>query len=148
MKKIFFDASVLFVALYSQTGGSHALCMLVKKKLIVGITSQTVINEILDNAGKLPQNIPDRVEFFVADCGFVIRNEITDQEIAPFLNRVDAKDAHVVAGAILTQCDYLVTLDQKHLNNEQIKEKITGCTIISPRTLLEVLTQQWSNSSK
>ncbi len=46
--RVFFDASVIIAAMLSPTGGSAYVLKYAKAGKIVGITSQTVINEILD----------------------------------------------------------------------------------------------------
>lgn len=44
---VFFDASVIIAALLSPTGGSAMLFKYIKLGIIVGITSQTAIEEII-----------------------------------------------------------------------------------------------------
>jgi len=46
--RVFFDASVIIAALLSAGGGSSQLLKYVKLGKIVAITSQTVIEEILE----------------------------------------------------------------------------------------------------
>jgi hypothetical protein len=48
--------------------------------------------------------------------------KITRQELSLFKNLVEEKDLHILTGAILTSCQYLVTLDKKHLNNQKVKK--------------------------
>lgn len=137
MFKVFFDASVIFSACQSSGGGSRRLVDLVKSGNVLGITSQTVIEEVERNADKF-SNISSLADF-VSDNNFFVRSQITLEEIRPYRNLVEAKDAHVVAGAILTESDYLVTLDKKHLNNLDLKSLIRQTKIVSPKELLEIL---------
>ena len=58
-------------------------------------------------------------------------------EIEPYKDQVDVEDAHLVAGANLTKCLYLVTLDKKHLLTENIRQKFLPLRIVSPKELLE-----------
>lgn len=134
--KVFFDASVLFSAIYSSKGASFQLVSLVKKNKIIGITTQTVINELKNNLPKLKDETSKNIDQFIVENNFIVRQTIIISEIKPYLSIVEANDAHVVAGAILTSCHYLVTLDKKHLNNQKIKEKIKKVTILSPKELL------------
>jgi putative PIN family toxin of toxin-antitoxin system len=139
MIKVFFDASVIFSALYSNQGGSNKLAQLVRQKKIVGITSQTVIEELQENLGKIDKLDFRKFHQFILDFGFIVRERIAQPEIKPFLGLVDSRDAHVVAGAVLTGCDYLVTLDKKHLDNPTIKTKISQVKIVSPKELLATI---------
>lgn len=61
---------------------------------------------------------------------------MTLDEIKSWVEKIEPKDAHVVAGAILTGCDYLVTLDKKHLNNPTIQQHVNEVEIIAPKELL------------
>ena len=134
MITVFFDASVLFSGLYSSTGSSRALLELVKGKIIYGLTSKTVIDELEDNIQKFDHRI--NIDLLINEYGILIREKISNDEIKPYTSIIEEKDCHVVAGAILTGSQYLVTLDKKHLDNQIIKEKIMDVKIISPRDLL------------
>ena len=46
--RVFFDASVIIAALLSPSGGSSLLLRYIKKGVIIGITSQTALDEILE----------------------------------------------------------------------------------------------------
>ena len=106
----------------------------VKKNIIYGITSQTVIDELENNLYKFNEQI--NIELLIEEYSILIREKISDIEIEPYKVLIEEKDQHVVAGAILTGCQYLITLDKKHLNNQKIKEKITKIKIVSPKELL------------
>ena len=134
MITVFFDASVLFSGLYSSTGSSRALLELVKGKIIYGLTSKTVIDELEDNIQKFDHRI--NIDLLINEYGILIREKISNDGIKPYTSIIEEKDCHVVAGAILTGSQYLVTLDKKHLDNQIIKEKINDVKIISPRDLL------------
>src|SRR5574340_412222 len=114
--RVFFDASVIIAALLSPTGGSALLLKYVKAGKILGIISQTVVNEILeeDKIEKFKKS-REEIEDFIAKSELVVREEITLEEIREYQNRVDIEDAHLIAGAKLTECAYLVSLDKKHL---------------------------------
>lgn len=137
MPKVFFDTSVLFSAIYSQTGGSYQVCQLVKNEKLKGFTTQTVIKELQDNISKFSPKTKITPEKFILENKFVVRSEITEREIRPYIKIVVDKDAHVLAGTTLCKCDYLLTLDKKHLNNENVKEKFTEAIITSPKEFLE-----------
>lgn len=136
--RVFFDASVVIAALLSPTGGSAKVFKLVKLGLIKGITSQTVIEEILeeDKPSKIKKSKED-IENFIAKSGLIIRKLVTVDEIEPYQNLIDPDDAHLIAGANLTKCQYLVTLDKKHLLRPDIQKKFLPLRIVSPKELLE-----------
>ena len=47
--KVYFDASVIVASLLSASGGSSLLFKFIKKGMISGFTSQTVLQEILED---------------------------------------------------------------------------------------------------
>lgn len=137
--KVFFDTSVFFSAMYSQTGGSSILASFVRTGVVIGITTQTVIEELEENLYKLNETNPKIIFDFLKANNFLVRQSISLSEIAPFISIIEKKDAHVIAGAILTNCDYLVTFDKKHINNKNIKAKISQIKILSPKELLHMI---------
>lgn len=138
--KVFFDASVIIAALLSKTGGSSRLFEYAQQGRIIGITSQTAIDEVLeeDKTERIKKS-KEEIEQFIAQSGLVVRETITTEEIAPYKGEVDVEDAHLIAGASLTTCLYLVTLDKKHLLREDIQQKFLPLKIVSPKELLEEL---------
>lgn len=136
MLKIFFDASVLFSAIYSPTGGSNQACRLVKDGQIKGFTTQTVMDELQANIAKFSKKTKISPANFIADHHFVVRSEISEREIKHFKTIVVAKDAHILAGALFCKCEYLLTLDKKHLDNEGVKNKFSEAIITSPKEFL------------
>ena len=138
--RVFFDASVIIAALLSPTGGSSQLLKYIKFGKITAITSQTVIEEILEE-DKTPRIKKSKTQIgqFIADSKLIVRKPITIDEIEPYQGLVDVEDAHLIAGANLTKCGYLVTLDKKHLLRPDIQKKFLSLKIVSPGELLEEL---------
>lgn len=136
--KVYFDASVIIAALLSQTGGSSLLFRYIKLGKIIGITSQTAIEETLEeDKPKRIKRSKEEIEKFIAQSGLIVRENITILEIAPYKDLIDIEDAHLIAGANLTKCEYLVTLDKKHLLREDIRKRFLPLHIVSPKELLE-----------
>jgi len=141
--RVFFDASVIIAALLSAGGGSSQLLKYVKLGKIVAITSQTVIEEILeeDKSERIKKSKRE-IGQFIADSQFLVRKPITPGEIEPYYGLVDIEDAHLIAGANLTRCRYLATLDKKHLLRNDIQRKFLPLKIASPGQLLESLSRK------
>lgn len=138
--RVFFDASVIIAALLSPAGGSAQLFRFIKLGKIVGITSQTVIEEVLEeDKPKKIKRSKEEMEQFIAASALMVRKTITIEEIAPLENLVDLEDAHLIAGANLTKCSHLVTLDKKHLLRPDIQRTFSPLAIVSPGELLQKL---------
>lgn len=139
--KIFFDASVLIAGLLSPTGGSYLLLSYLKSKKIVGVISMTVIEELIQEEVLIKMKLSKAdIERFIVESGLLVREAITTEEIAPYKNKIDIDDAHLVVGARITRCSFLVTLDKKHLLNDAIRERFLPLRIVSPKEMLENIT--------
>lgn len=139
MTKVFLDASILMAALASKKGGSRKILKLSEEKRFLSIVSQTVVNETVGNIDKLRGVTTDNLWEIIKNSNIIVRRKITREEIEPFVGIVDEKDAHVLAGASLTNCDFLVILDKKHLLKDSVKSKIKRPRIVSPKEFLELL---------
>jgi putative PIN family toxin of toxin-antitoxin system len=136
--RVFFDASVLIAALLSPTGGSAFLLRLVQAGALVGITSQTVIDEVLAHLPKL-QKTHQEIEEFIAASRLLVREGITIEEIAVYKGQIAEEDAHLIAGARQTNCAYLVSLDKRHVLPPDIRARFLPLKILSPGELLQEL---------
>src|SRR4051794_38009371 len=140
MRRVFFDASVLIAAFLSPMGGSALLLQFIKTGDIVGVTSQTAIDEVLEEDKPTKLKKPKQeIERFIVASGLVVREAITRTEIEPYQDLIDAEDVHLIAGANLTNCSHLVSLDKKHVLREDIKERFLPLKIVSPKELLQEL---------
>lgn len=138
MIKVFFDASVIIAALLSPEGGSAKLSKFSQNKKVAGITSQTVIAEIKKHQTKIKKTAKE-IDEFVLSNKFIVREKIKKSEIKEYQGKVDQNDVHLLAGANLTRCQYLVTLDKKHLLKKEIVSRFRSLSILSPKDLLEQL---------
>lgn len=138
MKKVFVDASLIIAALISPTGGSNKLLQDSKNKKLIAITSETVINEVKANLSKIKGVTTDDVNHFIIESKIITRQKVTKKELEIVADILEEKDRHVLAGAILTKCHYLVSLDKKHLLNENI-QKTVDIKLVSPKQLIEAL---------
>lgn len=136
--KVFFDTSVIIAAMLSKSGGSSLLLAYIKAGLIKGITSLTVIDEILEeDKFKKFNRSRKEIEQFIAESGLLVRERITLSDIVPYQDMIDSDNAHLVAGANLTGCEYLVSLDKKHVLARNIRKRFLPLKIVSPKELLE-----------
>lgn len=138
MVKIYFDASVIIAALLSPVGGSAKLIQFARLGVITGITSQTAIEEIEEHALKIDKTLTE-IRQFIKDNSIVVRKKISKAEEEPYQGLVEEEDIHIVAGAKLTACDYLVTLNKKHLLKDEIRKIVKPLKVVSPKEYLEEL---------
>lgn len=138
MIKVYLDASIIIAAFISKTGGSAKVLDLIRENKIMGITSQTVVDEIEEHLDKFKKTKSELVAL-LRKSKILIRERIKISEIEPYISDIDQDDAHLIAGANLTECDFLISLDKKHLLREDIRNKVKPLKILSPGEFLSYL---------
>ncbi|MEK7166132.1 MAG: PIN domain-containing protein [Patescibacteria group bacterium] len=136
--RIFFDASVIISGILSAGGGSAQLLAYSKLGIIHGITSQTVVAEVISKTSKLKKTAAE-LESFIAQSGLIVRKSLTSEDIKPYIGKIDLGDAHLIAGAFKTRSTLLVTLDKRHVLRSEVQETFLPLRIVTPRQLLEEL---------
>jgi putative PIN family toxin of toxin-antitoxin system len=135
--RVIFNASVIFSAYYSLTGASHALFDLLQQKRIIGIVSETILDELLRHAHKIPMDT-ELLRRSIDKNFTTIVSAPSEKNVAFYKKFVqDEGDAHLFATYIETHADYLVSLDKHHVL--ALKGKLKGIAILSPAALLILL---------
>lgn len=134
--RVFFNASVILAGLFSPKGGSAKLLSWTKIKRVNGIINEIVFQEAVRNAEKIGWKEKDLEK----ELG-VIFSEIL---AAPLKKKVrawrkivaDPGDAHLLASTLEANCQFLVSLDKKHILS--LKEKVKKPKIVSPGELIGI----------
>lgn len=134
--RVFFDASVIIAAILSPGGGSAKLLACAKNKTIIAVTSQTVIDEVIDHTEKIHKT-PEEISSYIKESGMIVRERITQTEIEKVSGIIDSTDAHVLVGSRGAKCQYLLTLDKKHLLRDDVRRLVAPLHIVNPKKLLE-----------
>lgn len=137
MIKVFIDASVLFAAVLSPTGGSREILRLAFHGKLQLVANQLVIDEVRRN---LTLKVPDTVEYFTT-----VTEALPWELVEPkssFLTQVlphtVPKDAPHLASALQAQVFCLVSHDRQHMVNlrHEIKKHLK-LKILTPGDLLQ-----------
>jgi predicted nucleic acid-binding protein len=56
------------------------------------------------------------------------------------------KDRHIIASAIKSDSDFLITLDRNHFQTEAIKKANLPVTIMTPKEFLEWVKEKYQDS--
>ena len=119
MERLFLDASVLVASYLSPAGGSRKICTLSQAHLI---TSANIIDEVMRALFRYTRISHDReVIAFLSTHSIIIQDHVSLKDAEMYQDRVDIYDAHVFAGAILTRCTHLISLDKKHIVRDDIQ---------------------------
>lgn len=136
--KLFVDANVFFSAIKSSRGGSAEVFKLAEYKIIKIAVSSLVLFEARRNiAKKLPST--KIFDFFnlINDIGFEITNVDKKKSISKYGQIIASKDASVLAAAIESKSDFLITLDRKHFMSPKIKKVKLPIKILIPGDFLQ-----------
>ncbi len=134
---IFFNASVIIAGLISPSGGSGRLLRDAEEKQVTGVISEIILDEVLrhwDKIGKSKSRIEQTVKRIFPKMHPIPKETTIEKYNGKTL---DLGDAHVLASSDDSRCDYLVTLDKKHLL--AIAGKIKKFKIVSPGQLISLL---------
>ena len=138
--KVYLDASVIIAALLSPKGGSAKLIKNTKVFNFTSIISQTVVDELVAKKEKIKKS-EEEISQFISKNKILVRKSISLSEIKSLEGLIDRDDARLIAGARLTKCRYLVTLDKKHLLRPDIKKHFRDIKILTPGEMLAILAE-------
>ncbi len=81
----------------------------------------------------------------IADLNLILEALPTPEEIVTCEPVVGEKDAHVLAAALKSGADILLTLDRKHLLTKQARAAVAGLNIVTPGEFLRMLLEEQGN---
>ena len=137
LPRVVFNASVLLSALRSPNGGSGELLKLLRKKRFIGIVSETILDEALKHADRIPLS-KEQLQKEIGEYFPGVLPAPEEKNVSRYQHiMLDAGDAHLFATYEEARCDYLVSLDKHHVL--VLKEKFRGITILAPGELIKVL---------
>jgi len=133
---VFFNASVILAGLKSPNGGSAKLLNWVKENKIIGIISETVIEEVLKNTNKI--FLTKEKALKLISQNFLVIKAPSKKFFYLFKDIVlDEGDIHLLVSTKNVKANFLVSLDKKHILS--LKNKIKDFKIVSPKELIEFL---------
>jgi predicted nucleic acid-binding protein len=138
MIRIFVDASVLFAAALSATGGSREIVRRGIRGDLELVISDFVIEEARRNrAAKRPDMLAE-LEVLCAAVPFTVV-DATARQVKAAAAFTPLKDAPIVAAAKRARVQFHVSLDRKHLVGKTEIEERSALRIILPETFLAAL---------
>lgn len=134
--RVFLDASVFIAAAGSPTGGS-ALVLELCRRRTTGVTSQLVLEESERNiARKMAREAVLRFYKEIGSIDLEISTSPTEGETAALCAIIAAKDAHVLAAALKSNVQCLLTLDRKHFFSPRVLQAGLPFQILTPGSFL------------
>ena len=113
---LFFDASVLVAGAHSVSGGSALLLDACK---LGGFTAQITFLIILEAYHTLDSGFPrrsiDRFRGYLNGIHWEVLPVPQEEDLQRYTPLIHAKDVHVLAAAAEAGCEFLLTLDRRHI---------------------------------
>lgn len=135
--KVFADTSVLISALNYSFGASSFILTLFKLKQIELIISKTVVEEAKNViANKFPDLKNKFVNFLFLDKLKIIKRA-SKNEVLKIFKIIKTEDAPILADALNSKADFLITLDKRFINivKNYFEDKIN---ILLPRDFIHI----------
>ena len=123
----------------SPQGGSGFLLKASKQKKIILIATPLIINEVNRHLAKLKLQSKQLKTLLNRQ---VIRLIKDPEEIVISRCRrltADPDDAHVLAGAIVANVNFLLSLDKKHILTKRVKKHLFPIRVLSPKQFWQSL---------
>lgn len=134
---LFFDASCLFTAADSPEGGSAYLLDVCTRGYLRAVVSPDVLVEAERNIlDKLDAEAFSRYRHLLASTPFHLVSPPSEPVVRRY-ERAFFEDAHVVAAALASQAQFLITLDQAL--ERRVKQAGVAVMAISPKAFLQTV---------
>ena len=131
---IFLDASVILSGLASPCGGSGKLFVAANRKKLIVLTTPRVIEEVDRHLDKL-HIAPDQLHRLLSDKIVRLVADPNEETIKKFRRIIkDPDDAHVLAGAVMSGADLLLSLDKKHILAPNVEKALRPMSVKSPKS--------------
>jgi len=118
--KVFLDTSALIAGIASSRGAARAVLQLAEIGLIEVIVSRQVIVEADRNIEeKLPEML-NEYRKFIEILAPVLVDDPQQKDVKRFLTVINPDDAPILASAVISDADFLITWDRKHFIGKNI----------------------------
>ena len=135
-RKVFIDSSVLIAAAISSTGSARELLLNSFRDELKIVISDLVLEETQRNLSKKAPKALPALQLFLEVLNPEMVNP-TKSLVRKVSKVIEFKDAPIVAGAISSKVDYLVSFDRKHiLQHKQEIEENFKIKVVTPDELL------------
>lgn len=121
---LFLDANIFFAATASEHGASRALFRLAEKKLLAVVTNEYALIEAKVNLiRKLGEASLSQFYRLVSILSAIDKVRPSAAEVNRLSKFINTKDLPILASALRTKADYLISLDRKAFFSEPISKR-------------------------
>ena len=133
MTKVFLDANVIFSSIISASGGSAYIIELAKKKKLKLISSRLALKEVQRNLREKRED-SDIIKFYdlLAEIEILLIDTNRLRAKKEHASLMGEKDAPILAAALASKAEFLLTLDKKHFLNSKVAKANLPIKIVPP----------------
>ena len=140
--KVFIDTRVLIAGVASLTGASAAVLDLCEAESIQMVISRQVLVEADRNfSAKLP-GLVNEFRQFIRNLVPLMVEDPPAAAVERAASLIDRKDAAILAAAIESKVEFLITLDKKHFLKQKVLRNIP-IQICTPSDFLRIFERLW-----
>ena len=133
--RIFADANILIAGADSRSGASRAVLLMAEIGLFTLVVSRQVLGEAERNIRKkLPRALPNFAEQ-MAHLNLEILSDPTREETAEWESIIEAKDAPILAVAVMAKVDRILSLNTRDFTQEVAQK--CGIPIQTPAQFIQ-----------
>lgn len=134
MTRVFLDANIFVAAAASAEGGSALLLEAGRKNLLEVVSSHLALLEAERNIRKkLPLHALNRFHRLLQQMPLLIVPSPSLEEVRRCETLINAKDAPILAAALSSRAEFLITLDQRHFLSGKLRNAHLPFKIVTPR---------------
>lgn len=127
----FLDSNVVVSSIFSERGAAHQLVFGTEVPRVISSRVQKECTEAIRRAGTTSDNLV--AAFYHLE---VVDDQSNEEEYLPFV--LDTDDAHIIAGAVAAEADFLITYNLRHYRIDKIRSEL-GIIIHTPGRFLQYL---------
>lgn len=138
--RIFLDANILISGVASTTGASGYILELLEFRtpFIQGVVSRQVLAEAERNIKKkLPGAMPKYKEI-IGHINLEVIQDPSNADVAAYISLVHQGDSPILAAAVKSMSDYLITLDKKHFMTQTLRDAGLSSKIVTPGEFITI----------
>lgn len=136
--KVFLDASVIIAGIKRPIGGSGVILKACQKRKIEGAVSRIILKEVEKNIlEKFGEEFLLKYYRWLGQTDLRVVRLPKEEEIEKFRSLIATKDVHVLATAVKSRADFVLTLDRKHFMTPKIKKAKLPIRILLPGDFLQ-----------
>ena len=140
MKRVFLDANVYFAGFFSGEGASFVVLELARRKKMQVVATKLVLREADRNLRKKAKpKILKKFRRFLQQTKIIVMPALADVILRKYEPFIHPKDVPVLAAAVESKVDYLITLDRRHFFDEKVRKCVGKTKVLTPGDFIRIV---------